>query len=94
MRLVFDGIYYCDLVPVTQLPPAIPQISGQFVFHQDIAPATISRQFEGSLIRGFDNLVLTLTLTLVLTLTLALTLTITLALSLTLTLTLTLGLTL
>ena len=35
----------------------------------------IGRQSEGSIVRGFDNLVLTLTLTLVLTPTLTLTLT-------------------
>jgi len=49
-----------------------------------VLSAVIGRQSEGSLIRGFDNLVLTLaqTITLTLTLTLVLTLTLTLTLSL------------
>jgi len=39
LRLKFDEIYYCDLLLSQHLLPAIPQVSGEFTFQQDSAPA-------------------------------------------------------
>jgi len=43
MRLKDDETYYCDLLLLQQLLSAKSQVSGEFIFEQDIAPAYNAR---------------------------------------------------